>query len=294
MPRATQETPPAPALPARAGVVEGCLAESGLEMRFAGFPFLLALLGLAGLDLAGCATPPPASQPEALAAYRQTNDPLEPTNRVLYAASNDIASVSLTPAARAYRSAVPQPVRNGVSDLLSNLGSPIRFANDVLQAQPRRAGDTFMRFLINSTIGIGGIFDVASGWGYPAHTADFGMTLAVWGVPPGPYLFLPLIGPSDPRDAVGFAADTLANPVQALGSGPAVTAFNWATLGTTTISQYAHNLPAIDEVKRTALDPYATFRSLYRQYREAEIKAAEKRRRPTIPVWFDLPKKPSE
>ncbi len=252
-------------------------------------------LAFALLLLASCATPPPKSQPEALAAYRETNDPLEPTNRVLYEVSNDIASVSLTPAARAYRWALPEGVRASVANVLSNLGSPVRFGNDVLQASPRRAGDTLMRFLINTTFGLGGIFDVASGWGYPSHSSDFGMTLAVWGVPPGPYLFLPLLGPSDPRDTLGFAADTAANPVEAMGSGPGITAYNWSTLGLNTLSGYAQNLPAIDEVKRTALDPYATFRSLYRQHRQAEIEAAKKGRPATIPVWFSLPpKQPNE
>ncbi len=257
-----------------------------------GIPSVLALLALAALG--GCATPPPASHPEALAAFRQTNDPLEPTNRVLYRVSNAVASVSLTPIARAYRSAVPEPVRTGITNIFSNLGGPFRFGNDVLQAKSQRAGDTLMRFLINSTIGLGGIFDVASDWGYPNHPADLGMTLAVWGVPSGPYLFLPLLGPSNPRDAFGFAAGTVASPLRALGSGAAATAFHWASLGTTTVSQYAQNLPAIESVKRTALDPYATFRSLFRQHRQAEIEAAEQGGGHTIPVWFDLPKQPSE
>ncbi|MGH7119081.1 MAG: MlaA family lipoprotein [Acetobacteraceae bacterium] len=257
-------------------------------------PFVLPLLAVAALALGGCATPPPASHPEALAAFHQTNDPLEPTNRVLYAVSNDIAVVSLTPAARAYRDVVPESVRTNISNALDNLGGPYRFANDVLQARSRRAGDTLMRFLINSTIGLGGLFDVASDWGYPSHPADLGMTLAVWGVPPGPYLFLPLLGPSDPRDTFGFIGGTVGSPLRALGSGPAVTAFHWASLGTTTVSQYARSLPAIESVKRTALDPYATFRSLFRQHRAAEIEAAKKGRTHTIPVWFDLPKQPSE
>jgi phospholipid-binding lipoprotein MlaA len=251
--------------------------------------FALVFLACPLALLAACAKPPPASRPEALAAYRETNDPLEPTNRVLYEVSNDIADVSLSPAARAYRWALPEGVRNSVANVLSNLGSPVRFGNDVLQTKSRRAGDTLMRFLINSTIGLGGVFDVASGWGYPAHPSDFGMTMAVWGVPPGPYLFLPVLGPSDPRDAIGFGADTVANPVQAMGSSAGVILFNWLTLGTTTISGYAQNLPAINSVKRTALDPYATFRSLYRQHRQAQIEAAKAGRPATVPVWFSLP-----
>ena len=88
--------------------------------------------------------------------------------------------------------------------VLANLGSPVLLTNDMLEGKPRRAGDTTMRFLINTTVGVLGFFDVAKGWGYPDHDADFGMTLANWGVPSGPFLFLPVLGPSDPRDAVGF------------------------------------------------------------------------------------------
>ncbi|MGH7057765.1 MAG: MlaA family lipoprotein [Acetobacteraceae bacterium] len=254
-------------------------------------PFAVFVL----LALAGCATSPPASEPEALAAYKELNDPLQPTNRVLYEINNDITAVTLTPVADAYRWALPERVRNGVANLVANFDSPILFANDVLEAKPRRAGDTFMRFLINSTIGLGGIFDVASGWGYPAHPADFGMTLAVWGVPQGPYLFVPIIGPSNPRDAAGFVANELANPMRGAGTGAGVAAFQWSMFGLTAVSRYAGALPEIRSIKRTALDPYATLRSLFRQHRAAEIKAAKVGERRTIPVWFSLPKqKPSE
>ena len=172
----------------------------------------LLLAAVAALALAGCATRPPASDPEALAEYRQNNDPLEPTNRVFYAVNNGLDTVILRPLAVAYRYAVPQVVRNPIHNVLTNISSPVTFVNDVTQAKPRRAGDTFMRFVINSTVGVAGLFDVASGWGYPAHETDFGVTLALWGVPEGPFLFLPVLGPSNPRDALGFGVDTVIDP----------------------------------------------------------------------------------
>ena len=134
------------------------------------------------LGLAGCATPPPASRPAALAAYRANNDPLEPTNRVFFAVNNGIDRVFFRPLAIVYRQ-VPQVIRNPIHNMLDNMGEPVTFADDVLETKPRRAGDTFMRFLINTTAGVAGLFDVATGWGYPAHDADFGITLASLGLP---------------------------------------------------------------------------------------------------------------
>ena len=150
------------------------------------------------LLLAGCATKPPASEPDELSDYNERNDPLEPTNRKFYAVNNVLDRNVLRPAASGYRDVVPGSVRDHVHSTLSNLGNPAQFANDVLQGHPRKAGNTFMRLLINTTIGAGGVFDVATGWGFPDHDTDAGLTLAVWGVPGGPFLFLPVLGPSNP------------------------------------------------------------------------------------------------
>jgi phospholipid-binding lipoprotein MlaA len=254
------------------------------------------MLILSPVNLVGCAAQPPATEPAARALYQEANDPLEPTNRFLYRLSDAVTSISLTPAARAYRRAVPEQVRTGIANFFANLGNPIRFVNDILQDDPRRAGDTFMRFVINTTIGVGGILDVAREWGYPPHPADFGMTFAIWGAPPGPYLFIPLLGPSDLRDAVGtgVAAAPIAPLIPKIGSGATNTAVHWTTLITATVSGYSQNLPSIDEAKRTALDPYATFRSLFWQHRAYEIKAAEQRPARTVPIWFRLPPKARE
>jgi len=235
---------------------------------------------------AGCAPRPPADDPDAVAEFEETNDPLEPTNRVFYAINDGIDTVILKPAAQAYRYVLPSEVRTGVSNVLSNLNTPVRLGNDMLQGKSRRAGDTTMRFLINSTVGVLGVFDVAKDWGYPAHDSDFGLTLANWGVPDGPFLFLPVLGPSGPRDATGFAVDRVADPFNWVGQGTAVTAIGWTRFGVNALSQREAVLDTIDQVKRTALDPYATFRSLYRQYRASQLTTLRNDNRATVPVWF--------
>jgi phospholipid-binding lipoprotein MlaA len=258
---------------------------------FFGTARFLSFLALVGFGLSGCATKPPADDPDAVADYQQTNDPLEPTNRVFYAVNNGLDTVILRPLAIGYRYAVPSPVRNGIHNALSNLGTPVQLGNDMLEGKPRRAGDTTMRFLINTTIGVGGIFDVAKKWGYPDHDSDFGMTLASWGVPEGPFLFLPILGPNDPRDAIGFGVDNAMDPFTWMGppSSTAVTAFKWTRFGLNAVDSRERVLDALDSIKKTALDPYATFRSLYRQHRHAQIEDMRNDHRATVPVWFPQP-----
>ncbi len=238
---------------------------------------LVLILSL-GVCLAACATKPPASDPDAVADYEQTNDPLEPTNRVFYAVNNGLDTVILRPLALGYRYVVPQPLRDGVHNILSNLGTPVQLANDVLEAKPRNAGQTVMRFVINTTVGVVGFFDVATKWGYPNHDNDFGMTLATWGVPEGPFLFLPVLGPSDPRDAVGFGVDIVLDPFTWVGNSRdgTIKALNWARFGLNAIDSRERVEDALQQIKKTALDPYATFRSLYRQHRRAQIEQLRK------------------
>ena len=247
---------------------------------------LLSLAAAVGLALAGCAQSPPADDPDAVAEFRQTNDPLEPTNRVFYAINDGLDTVILRPVARAYRFVVPSVIRTGIHNTLSNLGTPVQLANDVFSAKPRRAGDTTMRFLINTTVGVVGFFDVAKDWGYPDHDADFGLTMAGWGVPDGPFLFLPILGPSGPRDAAGFGIDIALDPFTWVGKGIAVAAVGWSRTGTNGIDQRERFLDPVDQIKKTALDPYATFRSLYRQNRQSKIDKLRNDQRATIPVWF--------
>jgi phospholipid-binding lipoprotein MlaA len=244
-------------------------------------------------SLGGCATPPPAGDSDALADFNETNDPLEPTNRLIYAFNDGLDTVLIRPVAQAYRFLLPPQVRGGVHNVLSNLGTPVQLGNDMLEGKPRRAGDTTMRFLINTTVGVLGIFDIAKDWGYPDHDSDFGITLALWGLPSGPFLFLPVFGPSDPRDAIGLGVNVAMDPFTWVGQGTAVRALDWSRFAINAVDQRERHLDDIDSVKKTALDPYATFRSLYRQHRQAKIDDARNDRRATIPAWFPRSQTPA-
>lgn len=255
-------------------------------MRSARLPPLACALALALAGLAGCAQKPPASDPEALAEYQQTNDPYEPTNRFFYRVNDALQTYTLEPASRAYVFLVPRPVRGGIHNVLANLSSPVLLADDVSQGKPRRAGDTFMRFMINSSVGVLGVFDVARGWGYPAHDSNFGITLALWGVPEGLFLYLPFLGPSSPRGLAGFAADQAMDPFNYVPHGYGLRTLNWARFGLGTLDTYSRYAPDLQRVKASALDPYATFRSLYRQTTQSQINQVRDENRATTPDWY--------
>lgn len=236
--------------------------------RLAGMLLVLALFG----PLAGCATRPPASDPEAVAEYKENNDPAEPFNRAMFDVHNAIDRVVLRPVAVGYRAVVPQPVREGVSNVLANLRTPVILLNDLLQGNVKRAGDTASRFAINSVAGIGGIFDVAGKrFGIPAHTEDWGQTLAVWGLGDGPFLFIPILGPSNTRDIAGFGLGIASDPLTWVGQGPAVDALLGARSGMVVVDTRESLIEALDAIQRESLDPYAFIRSAYRQRRQAEI-----------------------
>ena len=237
-------------------------------------PLATRILGPAALCLlmlAGCATPPPADDPEAVQEFKETNDPLEPTNRALFAVHEAIDQAVLEPVAKAYRDVLPHPVRNGVRNMLGNLRTPVILTGDLLQGNLDRARNTLGRFMVNSTIGLAGINDVARSYDVHGHSEDMGQTLAVWGVGEGFYLFVPLLGPSSPRDLVGFGADIVMNPVTWFGQGQILDAWNYTRLGLTVIDTREALLEPIDAVRKTSLDPYATLRSAYRQRRAFEI-----------------------
>ncbi|UFN49561.1 VacJ family lipoprotein [Roseomonas sp. OT10] len=227
------------------------------------------------LGVSACATRPPADDPEAIAEFEQTNDPAEPTNRVLFAIHQGIDQVVLRPAAQAYRAVVPPPVRRGVSNVLGNLRSPVIALNDALQGETQRFGTTMGRFLLNSTIGLGGIFDVASDLGLPPHNSDFGQTLGKAGLGEGPFLFIPILGPSNPRDLLGQGVDTAANPFTYLNWGDSswTDVYRYGRTGLTVLDTRESLLDAVDAVNETSLDPYATFRSAYRQQRQRAIQS---------------------
>ena len=141
--------------------------------------------------LSACATS--QTEPSSSAVY----DPFEGWNRGVYAFNDGVDRAVLEPVAKGYRTVTNEPVRQGVSNFLSNLGQPVVFANTVLQGKPLAALDTVTRFALNTTVGIGGVFDPATALDVPRHREDFGQTLGVWGVPSGPYLVLPVMGSSN-------------------------------------------------------------------------------------------------
>jgi len=246
------------------------------------------LLGLVMVSVAACAARPPVGDAEAVAEFKELNDPYEPANRFFYKVNDTLDTYALRPAAVAYRSVVPGAVRRPIHNALDNISMPVQFANDVLSAQPRRAGDSMMRFLINSTAGLGGLYDVATDWGYPDHTSDFGLTLALWGVGEGPFLFLPVLGPSNPRDATGFGVNMALDPFTWVSFGGS-RVLGYSRAATNALDTRERFIDPIDAVKRSALDPYATFRSLARQNRADEIAKARDSRAPTVPAWFKQP-----
>ncbi len=198
------------------------------------------------LGLSACTTRPPASDVAATQEFNENNDPIEPTNRVFFAVSEGLDTYVLAPVARAYRYAVPGVIRRPVHNFLNNLTTPVLFVNDVAQTRPRAAGDTFMRFVINTTVGVGGMFDVASGWGYPVHNNDFGLTMALWGVPEGPFLFLPLLGPSNPRDATGYGVDIAFDPFTWVPTGYGLHTANDIRTGVSIIDERSNLLDEVD------------------------------------------------
>ncbi len=250
-----------------------------------------AALAASGLALlAACATPPPASEPEARAAYEAAGDPLEPTNRALYGLSTSVDNAVLKPVARTYGNVVPFAVRTRITDFFRNLGTPRGFVDFVLAGKPRLAGTDFMRFLINSTLGVGGLFDVAADFGYAPHESDLGLTLGSWGVPTGPYLFVPLFGPSDARDGASTVADIAPTPLTFVPGGTALTVTKYSFTAVDAVNTRERALPTTDEIERSSLDPYAAARSLYQQKRQSAVTALGRDNRASVPVWFAAPR----
>jgi phospholipid-binding lipoprotein MlaA len=216
------------------------------------------------LFLVACASVP--TDPEARAAYDHANDPAEPTNRAIFAGNQFVDRNALRPVARAYDDYVPTGVRNSVHNFVSNLKEPAIAVNDVLQANFSRAWNTTQRFVINSTVGGAGLFDVASDWDRPHHDADFGQTFGVWGIGAGPSVQLPLFGPSNVRDTIGKAVGFVANPLGFIPGGTMST-IEMGGSGAGIVDGRANLLSTTDALEKTSLDYYATLRSIEAQRR---------------------------
>ncbi|WP_160122668.1 MlaA family lipoprotein [Rhodovarius lipocyclicus] len=236
---------------------------------------LLAACGPTQVGRGGVEVPTAASQ---YAGANDPGDPLERVNRHLYDINTELDESIFRPIAETYRGVVPEYGRTRIRLFLQNLGEPVIFANNLLQLRFDAAGTTLGRFAMNTTLGGVGLFDVATDQGLRRQTGDFGQTMASYGMPGGPYLMLPILGPSNMRDAIGDGVDGFGNPLQ-LAIGPYLTAYTLRTLNITRgaiggVDLRAENLETLDVLRADSLDAYARLRSVVRQRRDADIMEA--------------------
>ncbi|MEC3764398.1 MlaA family lipoprotein [Cupriavidus sp. SS-3] len=212
----------------------------------------LATAAIAATVLAGCAAGPQASP----------DDPLEPMNRAIFSVNDKLDQYVAMPVAKGYKAVTPEPVRAAVSNFYSNLADIGNFANNLLQGKGVAAAESFMRVAMNSVLGLGGLIDIATPAGLPKHSQDFGLTLGTWGVPSGPYLVLPLFGPSSFRDGAGLYVNFWFDPTTY--AEPAV---RNSVYGMNVVDVRTNLLGATDLLKLAALDKYAFVRDAYLQRR---------------------------
>jgi phospholipid-binding lipoprotein MlaA len=197
-------------------------------------------------------------------------DPLERVNRPIYRFNDVLDRRVARPVARAYVNVTPAPVRTGVSNFFRNLSSPSVIVNNLLQGKVTATFVATARTIVNSTIGIGGLFDPATRLGIPTSDEDFGQTLGAWGVAYGPYLVLPILGPSSARDAVGFAGNYFMDPKSYIEDS-----YIRYGLTATSLLDLRVRLLGSDEMLSRAFDPYVVMRSVYFQRREYQIRDGE-------------------
>ena len=219
-----------------------------------------------------------ASSARAAEATTEYNDPWESMNRGIFAFNRVADTYLLRPVAAGYRYVTPQLVRTHLGNFADNLSEPLNGVNALLQGDVVQGVQSFWRFIINSTIGLAGLNDVATVAGIPQRDEDFGQTLAVWGVGSGPYLVLPILGPSSVRDAGGRVGNWVVDPVNyvvdsnvaigiAVGQG---------------IVQRERLIDPIDDIFASSLDPYVSFRSIYQQRRKAQIENRSVANKPSV------------
>jgi phospholipid-binding lipoprotein MlaA len=220
-----------------------------------------AMLAVAAIAISGCATGPDANP----------RDPLEPFNRGVYQFNEAVDTAVLRPVAQGYVAVVPSPVRTGVGNFFANLRDAWSALNAALQARPQPAAENFMRFSVNTFLGLGGVLDIASEMGIPRTTLDFGHTLGRWGVPPGPYLVLPLLGPSTVRETVALPIDRRGDPVS---QGVDDVATRNSAQALRLVDTRASLLRAGELLEQAALDKYGFTRDAYLARRQRQIDAS--------------------
>lgn len=217
----------------------------------------LMLLGLALLTLAGCATGPTADR----------HDPLEPFNRGVYKFNDAVDRAVVKPVATVYRDVLPSPIRTGVNNFFYNLQDAWSAVNCGLQLKGEAAGNNLVRFGVNTVFGLGGVLDIASEMRIDRHSEDFGQTLGYWGVGSGPYLVLPLLGPSTVRDTAALPIDGQGNPTSAISDVPTRNSVTALSL----LNRRARLLDTTALLDQVALDPYTFTRDAFLQRRQNSV-----------------------
>lgn len=203
------------------------------------------------------------------------SDPFETGNRWVFEFNEGLDCRVLDPITRVYQFVVPAPARRGVNRFFANLHAPVSLANEVLQLRPTAAGVTVVRFVSNTTLGVAGFFDPADAWfGIPPHQSDFGQTLARYGVPSGPYIVMPLFGPSTARDTVGTVVDQALHPLTYV-AGPLNLQWRLFLGGGRGLSLKESNRASIEGLRGSSVDFYAALRSAYLQSRRAVEREAQ-------------------
>jgi phospholipid-binding lipoprotein MlaA len=211
------------------------------------------------LGLAGCATTD---------EYADPRDPWEGYNRWMYAFNDEVDKAIIKPLAKGYKAITPAPIDRGITNFFNNLGEVRSIINNLLQFKLQRAVNDVGRLAVNSTIGLLGFIDVASNMNLPPYDEDFGQTFAVWGVDTGPYIVLPLLGPSTGRDTIGLALDWTVEPVRWMTDSSAA---RTGLLGLWFIDRRADLLGASKIMEQAALDPYEFMRDAYLQKRLNDV-----------------------
>jgi phospholipid-binding lipoprotein MlaA len=197
----------------------------------------------------------------------EPGDPLEPINRGIYSFNNTFDHYLLKPIAKGYDAVVPGPVKTGVSNVFQNVSDVQSIVSDIVQLKPAKLGDDLGRVVLNTTFGLGGIFDLATPMGIERGDEDFGQALGYWGIGPGPYLMIPFLGPSSLRDIVGRGVDGQIDPVGFVSSVPVRNSLQ----GLRVVDARVGLFPAEELMNQAALDRYTFLRSAYLQRRESQV-----------------------
>lgn len=228
------------------------------------------LLGLAAATIAmsSCAS---QNHEPVMAGNAEVHDPFESANRAVFSFNSAVDKAVIHPVAKGYNAALPKPVRTGIDNVLRNLKAPMTFTNQALQGDVKGAENVLVRTVVNTLLGVGGIFDVAGAEGIEYEQEDFGQTLATWGIGHGPYLVVPIIGPSSMRDYVGYAVDSFADPLRWYLFNIEHEEIYYGKVGMDYLTLRASLVDVLEDLEKSSIDYYAATRSAYYQRREALV-----------------------